>query len=168
MRTTILIVFCALGLSAQDPTQPTPSPVATAATSISGASFYATGATLDTTSHPTVNGFFGWAKPLNQSGTFSLTSYRIYRTGTHPFKFTSSVEQGIAQHVKSWKRFDAYICASGGIAAGGDNVGYSATLCGIGTARLGKHIGLMARAAGEKSSLSDGRGTYTFGFLYRR
>jgi hypothetical protein len=78
-----------------------------------------------------------------------------------PFTVTTSITTGVAQHIKTVGIARIFLLTTAGVAAGGDNVGYSWTAGGAVAIPIGKKgwaVVPMVRVI--KSSLTDFQGIY--------
>lgn len=117
--------------------------------------FVAAGASWNQYASPQVAGNLLYAKRIAKGGTYSFTHVDIISKDSEQFVVAPIISTGLARHVYKFGNARIFATTTVGVAAGGENVGYSWTAGGAASISLGKGWQLLPTVRVLKTSLSD-------------
>lgn len=121
--------------------------------------FVSIGASWNQYSAPQISGTLLYAHQIS-GGTYSFNLIDVISKSVKPFVVTTSISTGIAQCLRNIGPAKVFAVSTVGVAAGGENVGYSWTAGGCVVIPMKKGWSLMPHVRVIKSSLSDFQGIW--------
>lgn len=122
--------------------------------------FIAGGIAFNQYSVPQISGALLYAQRIGE-GLYSYSLVDVVSKTVRPFVATTSITTGLAQHVRSIGKIRVYISGTGGVAAGGENLGFSWSAGGAAVVPLGGGWKLLPGVRVIKSSITDFQGVYS-------
>ena len=111
---------------------------------------------------PQINGNLFYAHPiLDEQGLYSFNLIDITSQTLRPFKVMTSITTGLAQRIRTIGAVKVYGLVTGGVSAGGQNIGGTYSMGGSGIVPIGKKGWcVMVSAQVMKTTISEFQGIY--------